>query len=286
MKWNRSSAICRSHRNDWWNRKQNWIVSTRSKSFAAAIWDSKRIQNRRRLSQTHHLRGREETLRWTHARNQRPHRFRTRTIKKPATRLLFDCGRFHLKSAWNGRFCWRGSAAGSAVAYCTASPTLTPLRTTCCFERFLNPDRVSLPDIDIDFDDEGRDKVLKYVIDKYGQNQVAQIIAYGTMAAKSAIRDCARVMELPLNEANVLAKLIPERPVQHSKWLRRSTRVIRHQKRNRPESTSAEASGDSWRLAYVIPAHTRVVLSSRRRHAQPRAGFYYQRCEHVGNAVR
>src|SRR5678815_2894583 len=68
------------------------------------------------------------------------------------------------------------------------------------------------PDIDIDFDDEGRDRVLKYVIDKYGKNQVAQIITYGTMAAKSAIRDCARVMELPLSDANNLAKLIPERP--------------------------------------------------------------------------
>ena len=80
------------------------------------------------------------------------------------------------------------------------------------FERFLNPDRVSLPDIDIDFDDEGRDKVLQYVIEKYGHNQVAQIITYGTMAAKSSIRDCARVMELSLADANNLAKMIPERP--------------------------------------------------------------------------
>ncbi|MGC4020824.1 MAG: hypothetical protein QM734_02205 [Cyclobacteriaceae bacterium] len=77
---------------------------------------------------------------------------------------------------------------------------------------FLNPDRVSLPDIDIDFDDEGRDKVLKYVIEKYGQDQVAQIITYGTMAAKSSIRDCARVMELPFSDANFLAKMIPEKP--------------------------------------------------------------------------
>jgi DNA polymerase III subunit alpha len=106
----------------------------------------------------------------------------------------------------------RGSAAGSAVAYCIGITNVDPIRYKLLFERFLNPDRVSLPDIDIDFDDEGRDKVLRYVIDKYGKSQVAQIITYGTMAAKSSIRDCARVMELPLNEANVLAKMIPERP--------------------------------------------------------------------------
>jgi DNA polymerase III subunit alpha len=106
----------------------------------------------------------------------------------------------------------RGSAAGSAVAYSIGITNVDPIKYDLLFERFLNPDRVSLPDIDIDFDDEGRDKVLKYVIDKYGKNQVAQIITYGTMAAKSSIRDCARVMELPLNEANLLAKLIPEKP--------------------------------------------------------------------------
>ena len=85
----------------------------------------------------------------------------------------------------------RGSAAGSAVAYCIGITNVDPIKYDLLFERFLNPDRVSLPDIDIDFDDEGRDKVLKYVIDKYGKNQVAQIITYGTMAAKSSIRDCA-----------------------------------------------------------------------------------------------
>ncbi len=106
----------------------------------------------------------------------------------------------------------RGSAAGSAVAYCTGITNVDPIAYDLLFERFLNPDRVSLPDIDIDFDDEGRDKVLQYVIEKYGKNQVAQIITYGTMAAKSAIRDCARVMELPLNESNNLAKMVPERP--------------------------------------------------------------------------
>jgi DNA polymerase-3 subunit alpha len=106
----------------------------------------------------------------------------------------------------------RGSAAGSAVAYCIGITNVDPVAYDLLFERFLNPDRVSLPDIDIDFDDEGRDKVIRYVIEKYGHTQVAQIITYGTMAAKSAIRDCARVMELPLAEANNLAKLIPERP--------------------------------------------------------------------------
>ena len=106
----------------------------------------------------------------------------------------------------------RGSAAGSAVAYSIGITNVDPIKYDLLFERFLNPDRVSLPDIDIDFDDEGRDRVLKYVIDKYGKNQVAQIITYGTMAAKSSIRDCARVMELPLPEANLLAKMVPERP--------------------------------------------------------------------------
>ena len=106
----------------------------------------------------------------------------------------------------------RGSAAGSAVAYCTGITNVDPIAYDLLFERFLNPDRVSLPDIDIDFDDEGRDKVLHYVIEKYGKQQVAQIITYGTMAAKSSIRDCARVMELPLSDANNLAKLVPERP--------------------------------------------------------------------------
>lgn len=106
----------------------------------------------------------------------------------------------------------RGSAAGSAVAYCIGITNVDPIAYDLLFERFLNPDRVSLPDIDIDFDDEGRDKVLKYVIDKYGSTQVAQIITYGTMAAKSSIRDCARVMELPLLDANNMAKLVPERP--------------------------------------------------------------------------
>ncbi|HPE83944.1 MAG TPA: DNA polymerase III subunit alpha [Aequorivita sp.] len=103
----------------------------------------------------------------------------------------------------------RGSAAGSAVAYCLGITNICPIKYDLLFERFLNPDRVSMPDIDIDFDDEGRSKVMDYVIDKYGSNQVAQIITYGTMAAKSSIRDTARVLDLPLNDADRIAKLIP-----------------------------------------------------------------------------
>jgi len=103
----------------------------------------------------------------------------------------------------------RGSAAGSVVAYCLWITNIDPLLYNLLFERFLNPDRVSMPDIDIDFDDEGRSRVMDYVIDKYGSNQVAQIITYGTMAAKSSIRDTARVLDLPLFDADRIAKLIP-----------------------------------------------------------------------------
>lgn len=103
----------------------------------------------------------------------------------------------------------RGSAAGSAVAYCLGITNIDPIQYDLLFERFLNPDRVSMPDIDIDFDDEGRSKVMDYVINKYGANQVAQIITYGTMAAKSSIRDTARVLDLSLFEADKVSKLVP-----------------------------------------------------------------------------
>jgi DNA polymerase-3 subunit alpha len=92
----------------------------------------------------------------------------------------------------------RGSAAGSAVAYCIGITNIDPIKYDLLFERFLNPDRKSMPDIDTDFDDEGRQKVIDYVVEKYGQNQVAQIVTYGSMAAKSSIRDVSRVMDLPL----------------------------------------------------------------------------------------
>jgi DNA polymerase III subunit alpha len=110
----------------------------------------------------------------------------------------------------------RGSAAGSVVAYCLWITNIDPLEYDLLFERFLNPDRVSMPDIDIDFDDEGRGRVMQYVIDKYGSNQVAQIITYGKMATKSSLRDTARVLDLPLFEADKLAKLIPA--MMPSKW--------------------------------------------------------------------
>lgn len=100
----------------------------------------------------------------------------------------------------------RGSAAGSAVAYCIGITNVDPIKYNLLFERFLNPDRVSLPDIDIDFDDRGRDKIIQWVVDKYGKNQVAQIITYGTMAGKSAIRDTGRVLDLPLPDTDRIAK--------------------------------------------------------------------------------
>jgi len=106
----------------------------------------------------------------------------------------------------------RGSAAGSVVAYCNKITDIDPIKYNLLFERFLNPDRISMPDIDIDFDEDGRDDVLNYVVEKYGKSRVAQIITFGTMAAKMAIRDVARIEKLPLSEADRLAKLVPERP--------------------------------------------------------------------------
>ncbi len=104
----------------------------------------------------------------------------------------------------------RGSAAGSVVAYCTKITNIDPIKYDLLFERFLNPERVSLPDIDIDFDDEGRGRVIDWVVHKYGFDQVSQIITYGTMAAKSSIRDTARVLDLPLEEAGKIANMVPD----------------------------------------------------------------------------
>ncbi len=106
----------------------------------------------------------------------------------------------------------RGSAAGSAVAYCLRITDIDPIKYNLLFERFLNPDRISMPDIDIDFDEDGREKVFRYVVDKYGHDRVAHIITFGTMAAKMAIRDVARVQKLPLPEAIRLTKLVPDKP--------------------------------------------------------------------------
>ncbi|MBR1994351.1 MAG: DNA polymerase III subunit alpha [Alistipes sp.] len=105
----------------------------------------------------------------------------------------------------------RGSAAGSAVAYCLGITQIDPIRYDLLFERFLNPDRISLPDIDVDFDDDGRGRVLNWVTDKYGKEKVAHIITYGTMATKLAIKDVARVQKLPLSESDRLCKLVPDK---------------------------------------------------------------------------
>jgi DNA polymerase-3 subunit alpha len=105
----------------------------------------------------------------------------------------------------------RGSAAGSVVAYCLGITDIDPIKYDLLFERFLNPDRISMPDIDVDFDDDGRGEVLRWVTEKYGQERVAHIITYGTMATKSAIKDVARVQKLPLPESNRLAKLVPDK---------------------------------------------------------------------------
>jgi DNA polymerase-3 subunit alpha len=104
----------------------------------------------------------------------------------------------------------RGSAAGSILAYCLYITNVDPIKYQLLFERFLNPERISLPDMDIDIDDAGRDKVIEYVIDKYGAEKVAQVVTFGTMGAKSAIKDCARVLDLPLPESNKLTKLVPD----------------------------------------------------------------------------
>ena len=106
----------------------------------------------------------------------------------------------------------RGSAAGSVVAYCLRITDIDPIKYDLLFERFLNPDRITMPDIDIDFDEDGREKVLQYVVKKYGEKRVAHIITFGTLAPKMAIRDVARVQKLPLPEADRLAKLVPETP--------------------------------------------------------------------------
>ena len=104
----------------------------------------------------------------------------------------------------------RGPCVGSVVAYCTKITNVDPIKYDLLFERFLNPERVSLPDIDIDFDDEGRGRVIDWVVHKYGFDQVSQIITYGTMASKSSIRDTARVLDLPLDEAGKIANMVPD----------------------------------------------------------------------------
>ena len=106
----------------------------------------------------------------------------------------------------------RGSAAGSLVAYCLGITDIDPIRYDLLFERFLNPGRKSMPDIDIDFSVDGRDRVINYVADKYGRDRVAQIITFGTMAARAAVRDAGRVLDIPYGQVDRIAKLIPEGP--------------------------------------------------------------------------
>ena len=131
----------------------------------------------------------------------------------------------------------RGSAAGSAVAYCLGITKIDPIQYDLLFERFLNPDRISLPDIDVDFDDDGRGEVLRWVTNKYGQEKVAHIITYGTMATKLAIKDVARVQKLPLSESDRLAKLVPDKIPDKKLNLRNAIEYV-------PELQAAEASSD------------------------------------------
>ena len=108
----------------------------------------------------------------------------------------------------------RGSAAGSAVAYCLKITNIDPIRYDLLFERFLNPDRINMPDVDIDFDDDGRYRVFQYIEEKYGKDHISHVITYGTMAAKSAIKDVARVSRMSIEESNRLTKLVPDRPFE------------------------------------------------------------------------
>jgi DNA polymerase-3 subunit alpha len=129
----------------------------------------------------------------------------------------------------------RGSAAGSIVAFCTGITSIDPIKYNLLFERFLNPERASMPDIDVDFEDEGREKVLEYVINKYGENHVAQIVTFGTMAAKSSIRDVARVLRLPLSDADRLAKLVPDDVGMTLAKAFKETKELMHEKENGTE---------------------------------------------------
>ena len=139
----------------------------------------------------------------------------------------------------------RGSAAGSVVAYCLGITKIDPIKYDLLFERFLNPDRISLPDIDTDFDDDGRGKVLEWVEDKYGHDKVAHIITYGTMATKNSIKDVARVEKLPLDVSNRLCKAIPDK-LKDGKKMNLPNAISEV-----PELQEAEASADP-RLANTI----------------------------------
>ncbi len=126
----------------------------------------------------------------------------------------------------------RGSAAGSAVAYATDITNIDPVKYGLLFERFLNPERVTMPDVDIDFDDEGREKVLQYVVEKYGKDHVAQLITFGTMGPKTAIRDVARVLRMPISEADKLAKMVPDRAASSFEKAYKESKELREVKKS------------------------------------------------------
>ncbi len=128
------------------------------------------------------------------------------------TRYVYDIEVAENHNYLSSSFLVHNSAAGSAVAFCLGITNIDPIKYKLLFERFLNPERVSMPDIDIDFDDYGRQDVIDWVVDKYGKNQVAQIVTFGTMAARSSIKDVARVLDLPLADSNRIASLVPEKP--------------------------------------------------------------------------
>jgi DNA polymerase-3 subunit alpha len=152
----------------------------------------------------------------------------------------------------------RGSAAGSVVAYCLGITDIDPIKYDLLFERFLNPDRISMPDIDVDFDDDGRNRVLEYVTEKYGKEKVAHIITYGTMATKSAIKDVARVQKLPLAESNRLAKLVPDRMDDGTKVNLRSA-IERVPELKEAAASSAPLVRETLRYAQMLEGNVRNI---------------------------
>ena len=147
----------------------------------------------------------------------------------------------------------RGSGAGSLVAYALGITDLDPLQYNLLFERFLNPERVSMPDFDIDFCQEGRDRVIQYVKDKYGEDAVSQIATFGTMAAKAAVRDVGRVLDLGYNFCDGIAKLIPFKP----------GKLVTH--RGRDEGRAAAAGALRQRRRSAPAARTRAARGRHRR---------------------
>ena len=153
----------------------------------------------------------------------------------------------------------RGSAAGSVVAYCLGITKLDPLKYDLLFERFLNPDRISLPDIDTDFDDDGRGKVLQWVMDKYGHENCAHIITYSTMATKNSIKDVARVLKYPLDKTNALCKAIPDRLSKNGKELKMNLEnaILCTPELQQAEASSDETEADVIKYARMLEGNVR-----------------------------